>query len=540
MNFWEKIKVKRTEIIFFTGLFIFLIWLHGNSLSVPFFRDEGEYAYSAWLMQEGNAPYINSFLQKPPMIIYTYWLSQLLDAQSTWPPRFLALLSVFFSAFLIFKINKKEFGRMAGFFAAGIFPLLVVLPNFDQFGANTEIFLLLPLLGMLAIYFFQKEKAGLAHWFWAGSLAGAAFFYKYNILPLLIFLFLLWSGEDWWRNKKPKETFKKAGSFILGGMLTALAILVYFFEKGALGNLWEETVVFNFFYSSSGIFSTQALMNYAKIFWQAWWPLIIVLLSVFIWPPKNWWRYLGFFILAGLYAWGSWYGHYYLILMPFLAILGGYAIETFGQKISQVFLVEISEKNLKKEDTIPDGKVSIAIFSLIFLSMLLPLADLINLSAKDFAQEKLSSGGPFLESRLIAEKISQLSAPKELVLVAGSEPQILFYTQRQNVSRFNIVYPLMLKTPLAEKYQKQMIDEIKNRPPKIIALVNHYYSWTPVDSSPKILSEFIKEETQENYEFLGGYVQNKRGLAEWRDVKNFEDKTDSNSVLLYKRKAEAL
>ena len=42
---------------------------------MPLERDEGEYVYAAWLMRTGKGvPYLDSDLQKPPMIVYTYGL----------------------------------------------------------------------------------------------------------------------------------------------------------------------------------------------------------------------------------------------------------------------------------------------------------------------------------------------------------------------------------------------------------------------------------------------------------------------------------
>ncbi len=534
MTFFEKLKKRKTEISFFLALAFFLLWLHGNSFQAPFFRDEGEYAYSAWLMREGVAPYENSFLQKPPMIIYTYGLAQLINSEATWPPRFLAGLFVFLSAFLIFRITKREFGQAAAFFAAGIFPLLAVLPKFDQFGANTEIFLLSPLLGVLDLYFLKREKASLWHWFWAGFFSGITFFYKYNILPLLVFVFLFWILSSWKKNQEIKTGLRKIIVALSGGLSAAILILAYFLLTDSWKNLWDATVVFNLAYSGSEIFSGAALGSNLKLFWQAWWPLGILGIFFFIFPPKNWLVYLVFFLLAVFYSWGSWYGHYYLVLTPFLAMMAGYSFSLLSKKISQVFFLE----NQQKKTAINLRGLRIAFFTVIFLIIIFPLIPIISLSPKEFNQEKLSQGGPFLESQFLAEKISQLTLPEDFVLVAGSEPQILFYAKRKNASRFDIVYPLTLDTPLAEKYQKQAIKEIKVKKPQVIVFVNNYYSWTPNSKTPRIFSEFLEKLIQEEYEFLGGLVKEEKKPAVWRSAQELENKELSESMLLYKQKSE--
>jgi len=66
-------------------------------------------------------PYENSFLQKPPLIIYTYALGQLISENNFWPPRLLAFLSLVLTAFLIYLIAKQEFGERAGWIGAFLF-----------------------------------------------------------------------------------------------------------------------------------------------------------------------------------------------------------------------------------------------------------------------------------------------------------------------------------------------------------------------------------------------------------------------------------
>jgi len=67
-------KIKSKDLIYLAALLILFVALRFNSFSAPFERDEGEYAYSAWIMRNGSMPYKNAFLQKPPLIIYTYSL----------------------------------------------------------------------------------------------------------------------------------------------------------------------------------------------------------------------------------------------------------------------------------------------------------------------------------------------------------------------------------------------------------------------------------------------------------------------------------
>ena len=105
-------RITLNLILILSGLFLLLLILRWNSFSVPFERDEGEYAYSAWIMAEGKGiPYKNAFLQKPPMIIYTYMLAYLINPNALWPSRVLAFVFIFISALLMAAIVGKEYGK---------------------------------------------------------------------------------------------------------------------------------------------------------------------------------------------------------------------------------------------------------------------------------------------------------------------------------------------------------------------------------------------------------------------------------------------
>src|SRR5437588_1954736 len=88
-------------------LFVALRW---SRYDAPLIRDEGEYAYAAQLLHHGLAPYQHAFLQKPPMIIYTYALAQFLAPHLFWFPHLLAYLSAAGATALLGLIARRQFG----------------------------------------------------------------------------------------------------------------------------------------------------------------------------------------------------------------------------------------------------------------------------------------------------------------------------------------------------------------------------------------------------------------------------------------------
>ena len=72
------------------GLALLFIGLRWNNCNAPLTRDEGEYAYAGWLLLHGGIPYEQAFIQKPPMVFYSYLLADRLLPQVSWSPRLLA------------------------------------------------------------------------------------------------------------------------------------------------------------------------------------------------------------------------------------------------------------------------------------------------------------------------------------------------------------------------------------------------------------------------------------------------------------------
>src|SRR5438445_537515 len=111
---------------FIALLFIALRW---NSYDLPLIRDEGEYAYSAQLLKRGLAPYEHSFLQKPPLVVYTYALADALAPKVYWFPRVLAALSAALATALTGWIAGREFGPGHAFPTMWLLTPMLLLPG---------------------------------------------------------------------------------------------------------------------------------------------------------------------------------------------------------------------------------------------------------------------------------------------------------------------------------------------------------------------------------------------------------------------------
>lgn len=493
-------------------LFVLLRW---NNYNAPLIRDEGEYAYAAQLLRHGLTPYQDCFLQKPPMVVYTYLLSSLAAPGVFWFPRILAGLFIAAATVVLGAIARREFDSATAWTAMALFTPMVLLPELEQFHANTEMFLLLPLLGALAVYsYYRANGDDVRGWFFSGLLGSIAFWYKYTCLPLLVLLFAYWSWETLRRRRAaganpPTTTPQGMGlsavrtgwatlgsrwlALALGALASSLAVLGLFLLRDGGRHFWECTIEFNRFYAHSINFAPDLFANRLEWFWTHWWLLFLVLPALVLeWTPRlRFW--LAMFLVSWLTTNGSGYGQYYLLVMPFWALLSAVALRGLAQKVAARF-------------SSPGSGLRFVFALVTVLFVCWPDLHFVALSNKAFAREKLAGSNPFLESPLVARRVSALTAPGDYVLVAGSEPQILVYAQRFSPTRFVITAPLMIPSPLAEGFQQEAIQALRARPPALIVLARSNTSWLMEENSPRDYPQFLYQMLNEKYHPVGGYV----------------------------------
>lgn len=94
------------------------------------------------------------------------------------------------------------------------------------------------------------------------------------------------------------------------------------------------------------------------------------------------------------------------------------------------------------------------------------------------------------------------------------------------------MYPLMIPTPLSPGYQKEVIEDLKARPPEVIVLAMTNYSWLFQKDSPEILSSFLAEILNKNYNLTGGFIW-VGNQGKWQEPLNNEQLL-SSSLIVFK------
>jgi hypothetical protein len=499
------------------ALFLLLRW---NNFNAPLIRDEGEYAYCAQLLEHGGVPYRDAFIQKPPMVIYSYGLADLLAPGTFWSPRIVAALCAALATALIGFVASRELGRRAAFPAMWLATPMILLPGLDQFTANTEMFLLLPLLGVVAVYANARTREPrLRDWFAAGSLASAALLYKYTVLPIIVFVVAVWIFETWRSGRKLWPVVRCLAGLVTGGALAAALALGYFVWHHSFAALWDCTVTFNRNYLASDNFGWAG--SRFREFFASWWILFLLALAAFWRPLPRTWFLAGAVVAATVATGGSYYGQYYILLMPFWALLSVAGIDRLGELIARASTL--------KANQIKTGLIAFAV-----ILVLVPDASWISLPPQTFAAAKFARRSVFLESPIVGERVARLTSPRDSVWVAASEPQILVYARRPSATRFITVYSLVIASPERQPYQDSAISEIESARPSLIVWAR---SWLQEEPTPSRYLKFLNETLARDFQPVGGYVLAGE-KSQWVEPISPAD-LPAASIVLFKRKPAA-
>src|SRR5258706_448086 len=274
------------------------------------------------------------------------------------------------------------------------------------------------------------------------------------------------------------------------------------------------------YYIESSNFGLEGLWFSLKNLWSNWWILFFIPFAAFLKPNPRIWFWIVMLVGALFSTSTSFYGQYYIILMPFWALLGAVGIQTLASRIA-----DWSGR--------PTRWVACFIAGVVVLLVLQPDVTWLKCTRERFVEKKMT-GYPFRESQTVAARVAQLSSPDDFVFIAGSEPQILYYAQRFSPTRFITAYSLMIPSPVALKYQQEAMFNLQRRPPSLIVFVSSGISWTRHEATPLDFFVFLNNFIAENYDLVGGYVVNGQRKY-WSEPLGSGELADA-SLILYKRK----
>jgi hypothetical protein len=282
---------------------------------------------------------------------------------------------------------------------------------------------------------------------------------------------------------------------------------------------FEEVISFNLFYASAFPNPLGNFFSYLLKFLQYWWILLFLLIPLFFKKTKNILPYCALLIISLLTVFSSPIGHYYLLLMPFLALFFG-ALFASGLEL----LKNDRQKILAISFVLP----------IIILFMIGPFQEQFSLSPPELSTWIYGTANPFNESKIVGSHLAQITNPNDFVFVAGSEPQIYYYAQRKSATRFVITYPLNIPTPYREQYQREIIAELEKNPPQAIVVSERALSDLWNENSPQFFIKYLNNLLAKNYKIMGGYVWDNNEVGHWQEILDLPSMQNA-SLILFKK-----
>jgi len=115
---------------------------------------------------------------------------------------------------------------------------------------------------------------------------------------------------------------------------------------------------------------------------------------------------------------------------------------------------------------------------------------------------RLYGANPFAESPALGSFLASHSEPRDRIFVYGSEPQLLFYAQRESASRYNVVYALNLPFDEARDRQLEVLEALAKRPPHLIVATFHQASHLESPKTPHDLRDGLRGLVETDYQLL--------------------------------------
>ena len=200
---------------------------------------------------------------------------------------------------------------------------------------------------------------------------------------------------------------------------------------------------------------------------------------------------LGLFVSSILALCAGFYfrSHYFILLLPAIALFAGVAINN----ISSVLHRQITAVRF-----LPLLLLASCAAFLVFAQR-----DLFFRLSPVEVSHTIYAGNPFPEAIKVAEYVRDHTDSSDTIAVAGSEPEIYFYSHRHSATGYIYTYPLMERQKYARQMQSEMIHEIESAQPKYLISITMSLSWLRLPQSETLILEWAQRYTADNYVPVG-------------------------------------
>ena len=462
----ENQAVKRTIISLAIIIFMVLA-IRVPLLGIPFERDEGEYAYIAWRMGHHELPYRDWIDQKPPGVFWVYRVALSLPLEPVHAVHLMGLIFSAASACALFFLASRFMNQFWAMVSAVLFAILSTDPLVEGTAANTELFMLLPLIlsqiALLSAVSENRRKIPLA--LLAGALTGLAVAFKQVAIfnwPLLIFSYWLFvAGTGRLRKTLWFAAWSAVGAAAIWGFIGS-----YFMLRHGLKDFTYNVFTHNLEYITTIPYCIGTLKAISRSQLLIWGFSAVGFVTLCITKRVKIFLFLaGWMVasMAGVSVSGYFFPHYFQQILPVLcltAALGAGGLEGASfWKTTPIW-----------------SQRAILGMALIILPVMVVYPFVFSYSPKEAVRKIYPYDSGFAEMPDLGKRIAQITRPDDRVFIFGAEPEVLFYAQRVSATRYIFLFPLYGSYSDARTRQIETADEISaNQPAAALYLPNTHF-----------------------------------------------------------------
>ena len=474
------------------GVFaLFYYYIRSNFFEVPMERDEGIYTYYGQLALEGKTPYIDFYESRLPGIFYMYGLLVAIFGDFRGLAIAITLLNIGSFTFL-YLFSKSWFNGSKCFaFVAGCTALLLGLaPEISGFTRQSEHIVVFWAMG--GLYLLQRafDSNKWVSLFFAGVFMCLAMLTKPNgIFFILLGGFATVAYYSFYSREEPKKVGELIKTVLIKGLIYSAGVFAtfglmcaYMWSQGALSQMWYWSVTFSSQYATripwTGTngqmggkdYFLSSFNNITNNYFYFWILAAIGLIAfMFIKNEKDavykkvtiW--IIAFFSFLTITPSLSFYGHYWLMLIPALALCFTtvfYAIYSIFNKQNVVYIA------------LTIFAAGLLVFNINKLSKYYFKPDIKKVVMQTYG------GNPFNETYEIGKYLKTKAKPNDQLILIGSEPQLLIYTGMKSATRHAYFSYLMQDTTVINvpEWQKEFEKDITDKKARFLVFFNHQIS----------------------------------------------------------------
>ena len=497
-------------------------------LGIPLERDEGEYAYAGQLLLQGIPPYQLAFNMKFPGTYAAYAAIMALFGQTIAGIHLGFLLVNATTIVLVYLLDKRLLSPRAGVASCAAYALLSLGQGILGAQAHATHFVVLAAVGgtlQLVRALDSRRWTALA---WSGALYGAGILMKQPGALFALFggLYLAWDHFTQWEN--PWHSAPKKLALFFGGVSVPLALTgLSLWWAGVFGKFWFWTFAYGREYALRVSFAA-GMDSFIATFPRVVGPTFALWIFATLGLLLTWWRNgdrraavftTGFLVFSFLAVCPGLYfrEHYFVLLLPAIALLAGAAVEVLGRHWPRAA-----------------WPACVAYVVALLLPVIQQREFLFQMSPLEISRA-LYGQNPFPEAIQIGDYIRTHSATDARIAVLGSEPKILFYANRRSASGHIYMYGLMENQPYALAMQKEFTRDMEATQPDYVIFVTSPTSWLRQPESPVELFNWWNAYRPRHYTVAGvADIGTDHTEYRWEDVATYKARS-SSLVVVYKR-----